>query len=204
MSGTAALVLAAGSSRRLGRPKALVDLGGRTALARILDALRDASVTRGVVVVGEHAAALRAAVDPSPYTWVVNPAPDAGRTGSVRCGLAALDDADDVLLWPVDRPFATAGVVRALLDARAADAAGPGDAGWYVPVAGGRRAHPILLRREVRGAIGVAPPDANLRGILQASGRTPRGVLAGDESLHFDLDTEEDIARAREWLRAHG
>ncbi len=200
MPQVSALVLAAGSSHRLGRPKALVDLGGRTAIARILDALRDASVTHGVIVVGEHAALLRAAVDPSPLAWTENPAPEAGRTGSIRRGLAALGEADDVLLWPVDRPFATAAVVRALLAARAADA-GDG-AGWYVPMAAGRRAHPILLRREVLPAIVAAPPDANLRDILRSTGRAPHGVPAGDESLHFDLDTDSDVARACAWLEA--
>lgn len=194
-----AIVLAAGASRRLGHPKALVDLGGSSALERILRALRDGAVTRGVIVVGEHGAQLRAAFDPAPLVWVDNPAPDAGRTGSVQCGLTATDPADDVLLWPVDRPFATAEVVAALRAARAADPSP--STGWYAPVASGRRGHPVLVRAELRAAILAAAPDASLREVLHGSGRARLDVPAGDASLHFDLDTEEDLRKARAWIR---
>jgi CTP:molybdopterin cytidylyltransferase MocA len=197
MEDVAGLVLAAGSSTRLGRPKALLDFDGRTALGLVLGALRAAGVGRGVVVVGEHAAAIEAAVDPRPLLWARNPDPAAGRTGSIRVGLAATGLDGDVLLWPVDRPLAGESVARALLAARD-EAAG---CGWLVPVAGGRRGHPILLRRAVLPAIRDADPGASLRDVLRASGLPSREVAAGDEGVHLDLDTEERWGAAVAWWR---
>ena len=196
----AALVLAAGFSTRLGRPKALLDFDGRPALGLVLGALRAAGVPRGVVVLGEHAPVVSAAVDPHPLMYVRNPDPAAGRTGSVQAGLAALGlDPTDVLLWPVDRPLAGEAVVRALLAARE-DA--PAEAGWLAPVADGRRGHPILLRSAVLPSVRAADPAANLREVLRGSGRRVRDVPAGDEGIHLDLDTEERVAEAVAWWRS--
>ena len=202
MNTISAVVLAAGSSARLGHPKALVALDGSTALGLVLRSLRDASVTRGVVVLGEHAAAIEAALDPHPFAWVRNPDSAAGRTGSVQAGLAALDPADDVLLWPVDRPFAGADVVRALVTARDADVVAT--TGVWVPCAAGRSGHPILLRAEVLPGIRDAPPAESLRDILRRSGRTKQAVPVGDEGMHWNLDTGEDVERARAWRRSRG
>jgi len=197
--GVVAVVLAAGSSSRLGRPKALLDFDGRTALGLVLGALRAAALTRGVVVVGEHGAALAAAIDPRPFAFVPNPDPAAGRTGSLQVGLADVPDGDDVLLWPVDRPFAKDAVVRALVAARRA---APDDVGWIVPTARGRRGHPVLLRAAVLPAIRVAAPSDSLRDVLRASGRRVLDVETGDDGIHPDLDTEESVAAARAWWRA--
>lgn len=196
----AALVLAAGSSTRLGRPKPLLDFDGRSALGLVLGTLRASGVTRGVVVVGEHAPAVMAAVDPRPLAYVTNPDPAAGRTGSVQAGLAALGPPPaDILMWPVDRPFADVATVRALLVARV-DA--PRDVGWLVPVADGRRGHPVLLRSGVLPPIRSADPAASLRDVLRGSGLRAREVPAGDEGIHVDLDTEERVAEALAWWRA--
>jgi CTP:molybdopterin cytidylyltransferase MocA len=198
-TGIAALVLAAGVSRRLGRPKALEPFGGRPALARLLEALAAAGIDEGVVVVGESAAELAAAVDPAPLAWVENPDPAAGRTGSVRVGLARIADGRDVLLWPVDRPLGGAATVRALREAAREH---PG-AGSLVPVFAERRGHPILLRSALRPAIEVADPAASLRDVLRnalgAVGLVRLDVPVDDPGIHFDLDTEESVATARRW-----
>lgn len=187
-----AVVLAAGASSRLGRPKALVTLQGRTVLAHLLDSLRDASVTHGVVVVGTHADEMRGAVDPAPLSWVVNPDPAAGRTGSLQRGLAAMQAPSDILLWPVDRPLGGADVVRSLCDARVHAPT----AGWLVPVSAARRGHPILIRASLLPALRAAPPSANLREVLRATGTQPHEVPVEDPLLHLDLDTEQDIRTA--------
>jgi molybdenum cofactor cytidylyltransferase len=209
----AAIVLAAGGSRRLGRPKALLDFGGLTALEVALRTLREAGVTSGVVVTGEETDVIRRAVDATPFVWVVNPMPAAGRTGSVIVGLAALR-AVDVLLWPVDRPLASAETVRALLEARAEEEdAGSGAAGVppdapgtrsdaIVPESDGRRGHPFLLRATLRAAVLAAAPDASLREVLKAAGTRRRVVPVEDPGIHFNLDTPEAWEEALAWWRA--
>jgi molybdenum cofactor cytidylyltransferase len=208
----AAIVLAAGASRRLGRPKALLDFAGLTALEVALRTLREAGVTSGVVVTGEETDVIRRAVDATPFVWVVNPMPAAGRTGSLIVGLAALRTVD-VLLWPVDRPLASAETVRALLEAREEEDAGSGatdvppaapgtKSDAIVPESDGRRGHPFLLRASLRAAVLAAAPDASLRDVLKAAGARRRVVPVEDPGIHFNLDTPEAWQEALGWWRA--
>jgi len=210
-TGVAAVVLAAGASRRLGRPKALLDFDGMTALELALRSLRGAGVTSGVVVTGDESAVIRRAVDPSPFLFVHNPLPAAGRTGSVVIGLGAVG-AVDVLLWPVDRPLASADTVRALLAAAAEDGGPGGPTGdpaapdappdVLVPESGGRCGHPLILRASLRPALLAAAPDTSLRNVLRAAGVRRRVVPVEDPGIHFNLDTDDAWAEALAWWRA--
>ena len=74
-----AVILAAGASTRLGRPKALLEFDGLTALEVLMASLREAGLVQGVIVTGDAEKTMRAAVDPTPFAWVRNPMPAAGR-----------------------------------------------------------------------------------------------------------------------------
>ena len=193
-----AMVLAAGASSRLRTPKALLSFDGPCALDLVVGALREAGVSRGVVVVGEHAEALAAAVDPAPFGWVRNPVPETGRMGSVLAGLRALTSGADILLWPVDRPLASAATVAALLAER--PRAAPGE-GVLVPEHRGGRGHPVVLRAALLPSLVSAYPDANLREVIQRSGTKRRAVHVDDPGIHFDLDTESEYEKALAWWR---
>jgi CTP:molybdopterin cytidylyltransferase MocA len=190
-----AVVLAAGASSRLGRVKALLAFGERTALELVLDALRGAGVDAGVIVTGEADAELRAAVRAAPFVWARNPSPEAGRLGSLQAGLDSAA-AGAVLLWPVDRPLASPETVRALLEA-----AGKFPDRIVVPESGGRRGHPLVLPCSLRPALRSASPDASLRDVLRTSGIARHVVTLDDPGIHFDLDTEEAYAEALRWWR---
>lgn len=192
------LVLAAGASSRMGSPKAAVVLGGRTALARILDACARASLAPALVVTGAHPEAARAAAPgarPAP-TFVANPDWARGRTTSIRAGVRALPaSAEAFLLWPVDCPLAgEGGTVGLLLEAAARP--GPGAQGW-VPSHDGRRGHPILLRRSVAPELSALGDDVPAREVIRAL--AARGhlehVLVPDAAVLWDVDTPGDLAR---------
>jgi molybdenum cofactor cytidylyltransferase len=193
-----AMVLAAGASSRLGSPKALLAFGARPALQLVLDAIREAGIRRGVVVVGDDAAALAAAVDPAPLAWAQNPVPETGRMGSVLVGLRAMTSGADVLLWPVDRPLASARTVAALMAER--ERAAP-DEGVMVPEHDGARGHPVILRAALLPSLAAASPGANLREVIRASGTRRRAVAVDDPGILFDLDTVRDYERALAWWR---
>jgi molybdenum cofactor cytidylyltransferase len=191
-----AVVLAAGPSARLGRAKALVDLGGRSAVCRVAGTAADGGVLSGVVVVGDpHADEIRQRADVTPLAWALNPAPAAGRLGSIRCGLLATPRDTDVLLWPVDRPLAGVPVVEALLAARGE----VGEAFVVSPVERGRRGHPLLVAAALRRRIVAAAPDTNLRTLLGGPDVCRIDVPVADGSgIHANLDTEEAVRRAQE------
>jgi CTP:molybdopterin cytidylyltransferase MocA len=120
---TSAIVLAAGASSRMGRPKALLDMGGRPAVERVVAALRDGGAGEIVVVVGRHADEIRAGADLRGVRVVDNPDWAGWRTSSVQRGLAALPPGTEwTLLALVDMPLVRADTVRALLAARRDDA----------------------------------------------------------------------------------
>jgi CTP:molybdopterin cytidylyltransferase MocA len=195
------LVLAAGASSRMGRPKAALELAGRTALRRILDACHESGLARAIVVTGAHdarAAAAGAALEP---IFVANPDWARGRATSIRAGLAALPaGAEAFLLWPVDVPIPGRAVVEALVTARARAER----ARAWIPSHAGRRGHPALFDRSVARELAALEDDRPARDVvraLAAQGEVHH-VETDDPSVLWDMDSPEDHARlAAEALR---
>src|SRR5262249_36825880 len=87
----AGIVLAAGESRRMGRPKATIELDGKTFLARVLEALGAAAADPIVVVTGRHRESVRAALRSTPALKLrENPAPELGQLSSLKVALRFL------------------------------------------------------------------------------------------------------------------
>ena len=108
-----AIVLAAGSSSRMGRSKALLPTGpgGRTFVHSIEETLDGAGVSAVRIVVPP--------TEPRPHVRaVVNPDPSNGMLSSVHCGLRAFrENLEAVLVWPVDHPLVERGTIVAMIEA---------------------------------------------------------------------------------------
>jgi len=208
------VVLAAGASLRLGEPKALVDIGGRSVAAALI---AEASVVfeRVVVVVGAHAQAIRAHVDALGELQVgerthghshgrihvevvVNADFARGRTGSLACAVRAAPDCD-VVVAPVDVPRVGRSTFLAL--AAAWRAAGAPANGWLAPYVvaldGVRRfGHPIVLGRELARRVCELDPEAPLH-VLRARAAPLLAVEVASTHILEDLDTPADLAELR-------
>ena len=124
---TPAIVLAAGASTRMGRPKALLQAGDRTFIRAILDTLRDAGIPDAVVVVRKGDAAVLGEVAAAGFGRIVtNLRASEGQLSSLIAGLDAIDGPaiDAALVTLVDVPSITSATVRVLL-ARAAVSGAP-------------------------------------------------------------------------------
>jgi molybdenum cofactor cytidylyltransferase len=111
-----ALVLAAGSSTRMGRNKLLLDLGGETMIRRAVRAAVDAGVHRVVVVLGHDEALVRAELEGLPCDPIRNPDHAQGAGTSVHAGVREAAESDAVVVVLADMPFVTADMIRALVE----------------------------------------------------------------------------------------
>lgn len=179
----------------MGVPKALLDIGGRTALERVASALSEGGVSHVTVVVGRHAAEIRAAPLHGPVTFLEHTGWARGRTSSIRRGLASLPpDAPGVVLALTDMPFVRPDTVARLLAAFDEHA----HAEVLVPLHDGVAGHPIVLRSSLFPKILALGDDTPLRDFLRARNR--RVVHVDDPGTLLDVDTPDDLARARDTL----
>ncbi|QND78888.1 nucleotidyltransferase family protein [Pseudoxanthomonas mexicana] len=193
-----AVVLAAGGSTRLGRPKQLLTRDGEALVHRAARLALASGAARVRVIVGAHADDVVAAVRDLPVECLVNPRWNEGLAGSVRVALDALAAHDRAtLLLTCDQPALDLVHVQALLAAARAAPSGSAATRFGDRVGVPAVVAPTMLRaaRDLQG-------DRGLRDVLNAAGA---GVIACDApDLGVDIDTPEDVAEAvlRGWLDA--
>ena len=180
-----AIVLAAGSSSRMGRSKATLTLGplGRTFVDAIAETLDAAGVAAVRVVVAPG-------LDRTPRNGVVNPDPSAGMLSSVQCGLRAFrEDLDAVLVWPVDHPLVEHETVLAMIAAFRREGTPV-----VVPIHDGRRGHPVLFAARVIPELLTADPSRCAAAVVHAHDDRLELAVA-DRGVIQDIDTPEDYTQ---------
>ena len=187
---TPAIVLAAGASVRMGRSKALLQMGGRTFVRRILDELRAGGIDEIAVVLRPEHSAEKAEVSAGAGRIVENSRADEGQLSSLVAGLDALDApaVESVLITLVDVPLIQASTIRVLLD-RAERTSAP-----IVRVSfHGRHGHPVVFKRQVFHALRAADPAVGAKAVLRAF--AVEEVDVEDPFVVEDVDTPDDYAR---------
>ena len=181
----AAVVMAAGASTRLGRPKQTVELNGETLLARAVRTAREAGLKPVFVVVADTAVAEAAGVRGA--IILTNRKPSEGIASSIRLGVkeAVARHAEGIVLMTCDQVAVTAAHLQQLCESPRGSA-GSGYAGKTgVPAYFPKGLFPALLR---------------LKGDTGASGLLHHARAVPTEALAFDIDTEADLARAHDFL----
>lgn len=181
------LVLGAGGSRRLGRPKQLLPYGGGTLLGHVVGVARACRFDQLVVAIGGAADEVRARVDLAGADVVVNDAYGEGCSSSIAAALGVVDGRCDVLVLMLgDQPGVRAATVAALL-------AGRGDAPLAVCRYDDGPGHPIAFARGVFGDLAGLHGDKGVWRLLDARRADVAEVpVAGP--VPVDVDTREDYA----------
>ncbi|MGE0735459.1 MAG: NTP transferase domain-containing protein [Alphaproteobacteria bacterium] len=191
----AAIVLAAGLSRRMGKDnKMLVELAGKPLVRHVVAAALASKARPVVVVTGHQAEHVRAALAGTDVTFVHNPSYAEGLSLSLKAGIAAVPPAcDGTLVCLGDMPD----VSPALLDKLIAAFAPDKGAEICVPVTGGKRGNPILIGHRFFGALHAIEGDVGARHLIADNEASVIEVPAGDAAIFTDIDTQEALAAAR-------
>lgn len=188
----AAIVLAAGSSTRMGRNKLLLDLGGETMVRRAVRTAVGAGVDQVVVVLGHDEPRVRAELAGLPCTPVVNPDHARGAGTSLRTGVRRVAAAADaVVVVLADMPFVTAEMIATLV-ARYRDTAAPLVTSHYGEV----QAPPTLYARALFEEILSIPDEGGGKEVVRRH-EQEAAVVAWSEPARRDVDGPADYERVR-------
>jgi len=188
----AAVVLAAGASRRFGGPKQLLPWQGDTLLGHVVDVALASRADPVVVVLGHQADACRAALGDRPVQVVANPDWAEGQSSSVQAGLTALPaNVSAALFLLVDQPGVTPPVINALIERHTTTLA---PVVW--PEYEGRRGNPVLFDRVTFPQLRQLSGDTGGRSLIQSYTAHAERVPVSEPGVLFDIDTPDDYARA--------
>jgi len=191
------VILAAGASSRMGRPKGALPLSaeGETIVQRVVRVLTEAGVPRVVVVTGAHPSVAETVDVGDPRVTVVHHAGwSAGQLSSLQCGLRWLQASgplEAAVVTLVDVPFVQAGTVVRLLEA------------WHDrrapivrPISGAQHGHPVVFDACVFGDLLEADPAQGAKPVVRAHAAQILNVPVQDEGAFVDVDTPEEFADA--------
>ncbi len=195
----AAVVLAAGASRRFGEAnKLLARIEGRTLIARVVDAVIAGGAGDIVVVTGWDSAAVEEALRGRPLRCVHNGRWEDGMGVSIGTGIAALDeDSAGAFIVPGDMPLLTPQLVTALI--HAFDGAGR-DRILFPTTRGGEQRNPVLWPRRHFGALLALPPATGAKALLQLVAAECQAITVDDAEL-TDIFPAAELEAARQVAR---
>jgi molybdenum cofactor cytidylyltransferase len=188
----AAVVLAAGLARRMGRAKLLLPVAGQPIVRHAVEGVRSAGLDPILVVTGPEPAPIEAALAGLGVRVVVNPVPEAGQAGSVRAGIAALPAAvDTVLIALGDQPALAPTIIPALLAAHRSSRR-PIVAPRYQDGPG----NPVLFDRAIFPELLALEGDQGARPVI-ARDTARVAWVALDLPMPQDVDTPADYEKIR-------
>ncbi len=188
---TYGILLAAGLSSRMGRPKQLLAWGDRPLVRHVAEQALKSRITGLVIVIGAAADLVRAALAglDGPVLIVENPDYASGQASSLRSGLSALPaTARAALVLLVDQPLIRPDLINRLIDEYEAHP----QALAVMPRYKGKRGNPVLLAHGLFESVRGVAGDAGARQVLAEHASQIRQLELDDPAVVMDLDTPED------------
>jgi len=191
------VILAAGLSKRMGRPKLLLPWRGTSVLGHLLRIWVGLDAAQITVVCAANAAEIHAELDRlhfATFDRILNPSPEAGMFSSIQCA-ARWPNWQSVLTHVAivlgDQPHLRQSSLGQLLEFAARN---PNKI--CQPLRGARRRHPVVLPRELFLAVNTTASD-NLRDFLNFQSQRLAGIEINDSGLDMDLDSPADYERVK-------
>jgi molybdenum cofactor cytidylyltransferase len=184
-----AVVLSAGESSRMGRPKALLPIDGETFIERIVAALKQTRVGKIIVILGHNASELQPKISHLPVEILINTDYKLGQLSSLQLAVRHLHldhDCDGMLVHLVDHPYLTPALVQEMIRR------------FYetkkriiVPKFHGKRGHPVIFSRELFAELLSAPADQGAKAVVNAHRAHTLEIETEEAGIALDIDTPE-------------
>jgi len=190
----AVAILAAGESRRMGSPKALLPFQGKTFVEHLIAATRHPRVGITRVVLGAGADAIRDALNLDPGMTLLNPDWPKGPLSSIHAAIRILPlgSTEGILVCPVDHPLVSAMLVAQLIETFDAGA-GP----IVLPTFRGRRGHPAIFRARLYQELLDASLEVGARQVVWAHAPEVVEVATEEEGVILNLNDPETLRRTQ-------
>ena len=185
---TSAIILTAGKSSRMGKPKALLKWNGKTFLENIYQNLEKAGAKKIVIVTNKSIYSL---IQPSHFpVLAINPNPEQGMLSSFRCGLRALEStAANVMLCLTDHPAVKAETYKILIENAQKN-------NIIIPKCNGRRGHPVIFGANFIPELLENDCPEGARTIVRAHPESVKEIYVDDSGILLDIDTPAEAKKA--------
>ena len=193
MKKLAAAILAAGESRRMGRPKALVPFEGLTFVEHLLQATNHPRVGIVRVVLGANAESIQAELKLEQETVEVNQDWQQGQLSSIQSAIRSLpaDETAGLLLCPVDHPLISSQLVSRLIAEFDSDRKL-----IVVPTHQGRRGHPVIFHASLYAELLDASPNVGARQVVWAHPDAIAEIETDESGVILNLNDPETMRKA--------
>ena len=183
-----AIILAAGESKRMGKPKLLLPFGEKTIIETVVNNAAQSEADGVLVVLGSSAEKIAEKIKNSPAKISVNPNFRRGMLSSIQWGFESLpEDTRAVLIMLGDQPLIPSSVINKLIDAYKQT-----EKSVLLPVYSKRRGHPILIDMKYGDEVKQLNPDTGLRALVHNHAEDILEVEVDAPGVLRDIDTVED------------
>jgi len=193
----AAVVLAAGESSRMGRPKALLPIDGVRFIEKIVSSFQSTKVGKILVVLGHNAEEMRQKIADLPVLIVVNNEYKKGQLSSLVAAIRDIQsrqssaELDGILVHLVDHPYVNPILVDVMID-RFYESKKLTKKLIVVPRYHGRRGHPVIFSRSLFSELLNAALDQGAKAVVHAHQKDTLEIDTEDEGVTIDIDTPEE------------
>jgi len=185
------MILAAGESKRMGKPKLLLPFGEKTIIETVIDSVIQSKLDDVLVVLGAHREKIEKKIKDFSIKIVVNPNFKNDMLSSVQCGFRALpEDVEASLVILGDQPEISSALINKIVEAYKKS-----KKGIVLPVYRKNRGHPVLIDMKYQGEIEDLNPDLGLRNLVYKHAEDILEVEVTTPSILQDIDTIEDYNR---------
>lgn len=186
-----AVILSAGESSRMGRPKALLPIDGVRFVEKIVSTLKSTDVGNIIVVLGHNAEEIQRKIRDLPVTILINHDYKQGQLSSLQVAIRHLESSggpvDGILVHLVDHPYIEAKLVNLMIDR------------FYetkklivVPRFQDRRGHPVIFARALFSELLAAGTDQGAKPVVHAHRDDTLEIDTDDKGVLIDIDTPEE------------